>query len=77
MNGEVCCILGVCCPQGSTEQRDALATELVKDAVCSEHDEAKNVAAWVLKHFDLAPPGSLSVFKGEIARLVRHQTGHA
>jgi hypothetical protein len=23
-NGEVCCILGVCCPPGSAEQREAL-----------------------------------------------------
>lgn len=29
-NGEVCCILGVCCPPGSSEQREALIREVKK-----------------------------------------------
>ena len=29
-NGEVCCILGVCCPPGSVEQREALVHMIQK-----------------------------------------------
>lgn len=74
MNGEVCCILQVCCPPGSQASVDALAREMLKDGVC-DAEYAPTVAAWVMKHFDLAPAGSLSAFKGEIARLARHAKG--
>lgn len=63
MNGEVCCILGVCCPPGSQEQLDALAAEMSKAGV-NDHRAA---AKWVLEHFDLLPSGSLAEFK-RIAR---------
>ena len=42
-NGEVCCILGVCCPPGSTEQKDALVAMIRKSY--SEMTEAKAQAA--------------------------------
>lgn len=71
MNGEVCCILGVCCPPGSEAQANALASELVKDGICSENPEANKVARWVLKHFDLAPAGTLTDLKKQIARLAK------
>jgi len=72
MNGEVCCILGVCCPPGSEAQAASLAKEMVKDGVCSENPEAQRVAAWVLKHFDLAPAGTLTQFKHAIVQVVKH-----
>ncbi len=71
MNGEVCCILGVCCPPASAEQRDALATSLktshphLADAHCAD------VAGWVLEHFDLAPAGSLTHLKSAIATMAK------
>ena len=71
MNGEVCCILGVCCPPGSEAQTTALASELVKDGVCSENPEAHKVAQWVLRHFDLAPAGTLTEFKKSIAKMAK------
>jgi len=51
-NGEVCCILGVCCPAGSQAQRAALVTMIKKahpkmateqvdtaaDRILDEHD---------------------------------------
>lgn len=74
MNGEVCCVLGVCCPAGSEAQAQALATELAKDGVCEER-EALKIAKWTLKHFDLAPAGSLTELKGAIASLVRKKHG--
>jgi len=44
----------------------------VKDGVCSENPEAQKVAAWVLKHFDLAPAGTLTAFKHAIVHVVKH-----
>lgn len=61
MNGEVCCILGVCCPP---EQRaQALANEMEKDGCfdasrLSKKDKAYRVAAYIFKHFDLVPAGT-------------------
>ena len=73
MNGEICCILGVCCPPGSTSQRDALAHELSADlgldrstqrVTATPHD----IAAWMLTHFDLAPAGTLAPFRDAILK---------
>lgn len=72
MNGEICCILGVCCPPGSDAQAAALAKEMVNDGVCSENPEAQRVAAWMLKHFDLAPAGTLMQFKHGIVQALKH-----
>lgn len=73
MNGEVCCILGVCCPQGSQAQAEALAGVFLNEGVCKERDEAVAVAKSVLSHFDLAPHGSLTALKTEIAKMARHR----
>lgn len=70
MNGEVCCILAVCCPPGSQKQNRALVTELVKAGVCDE-EYAPKVATWILKNFDLAPAGTLTDFKAALAKLAR------
>lgn len=71
MNGEACCILGVCCPPRSQEQADALAHEMVVDRVCVDQKDARRVAKWMLKHFDLAPQGTLAPLVREIARMAR------
>jgi hypothetical protein len=67
MNGEACCILGVCCPPGSAAQRKALAKELASGANI-DADAAARVADLILDHFDLAPQDSLRAFKAEIVR---------
>lgn len=72
MNGEVCCILGVCCPPESQERVEALARELVKDAVCSDTLEAYKYATWILKHFALAPK-SLEPFVVDIVKHAKHK----
>lgn len=72
MNGEVCCILGICCPPESVEQQEALAKELLTDHVCENRDEALRYAAWVLAHFDLAPHGALREFTAKITEMARH-----
>ena len=70
MNGHVCCLLGVCCPPGSEAQLDALATEMASD-LGVQPEEVRRHAAWILKHFDLAPAGSLAQFKDAIATHAR------
>lgn len=69
MNGHVCCILGICCPPQSDAQRDALASELEKEGLT--RSDAEKASAAILKHFDLAPAGSLARFKADIARMAR------
>lgn len=74
MNGEVCCILGVCCPPLSARQQSAFVKELIADAVVTDPDAAARVAKWVLTHFDLAPAGSLTALKTTVATLARKTT---
>ena len=68
MNGRLNCILEICCPAPAAEK--ALAAQMVDDLGC-EPDEAAKYAAWIREHFDLAPKGSLGVFKAEVTRLAR------
>lgn len=70
MNGEVCCILGICCPPDSPERIAALAREIGKDFGCSDL-EAKAYAAWMIGHFALAPK-TLEPFITDIVRHARH-----
>lgn len=70
MNGEANCILAVCCPPESERRVDLLAAEMTRYAHLDKAD-AKRCAAWMLKAYDLAPPGSLQVFKDAIATLAR------
>lgn len=69
-NGHANCILGVCCPPRSTKQKQALAEEMAK-ALSGTTESYEDIAAWMVNNFDLAPPGSLTAFKTEIARLAR------
>lgn len=55
-NGEVCCILGVCCPPDA--QQAALSSALVKDQVCTP-EYAEAVSAWLIARFDFAPRGTV------------------
>lgn len=70
MNGHVCCILGVCCPAQSQEQRKALAEEMVNDLGC-DPAEARKIADWVIDNFDLAPVGSLATYRDAIVKLAK------
>lgn len=49
-NGEVCCILGVCCPPGSAAQRVALATSIKKHHKCTLHDAEAAADRILAKH---------------------------
>lgn len=68
MNGEICCILQVCCPPEA--RAEALAKEMKKDLVgirslhvrrmSKEHEQVlEDVSEYIFKHFDLAPAGTL------------------
>ncbi len=70
MNGEVCCILGVCCPAESSERQSALAKTIKKDVGLTDQ-AAGAVADWMIEHFDLAPKGTLHGYANAIAEMVR------
>jgi hypothetical protein len=67
-NGEVCCILGVCCPP--ERRRDVLAASLVRDVGCDQKD-AVEIADWVVERFDLAPRGTLDPLIEAISEMAR------
>lgn len=73
VNGEANCILAVCCPPESPRRTELLAAEMTKYASLDKHD-AQRCAAWLLKAYDLAPPGSLQAFKDTIAMLAREDS---
>jgi hypothetical protein len=75
MNGEVCCILGVCCPPGSEAQANALAKEMASDLGIPV-TTAKVYADWCLKHFDLGPKGKVAPLLRAGAKLVGPASVH-
>lgn len=70
-DGNANCILAVCCPPGSPGQRQTLALEVEQGVYGIGKPQALAVADWILETFDLAPHGSLTAFKSEVARLAR------
>ena len=73
-NGEVCCILGVCCPPAAAQKK--LAEMLAKVGGVDQATATKQ-AAYVFEAFDLAPAGTLGALKAEIARHAKTSNGHA
>jgi hypothetical protein len=63
------CMTGVCCPPDA--QAEALATEMVNKGICADMTDAMKCTKWVLKHFDLAPHGTLRPLTAAIARMAR------
>lgn len=72
-NGAECCVLGVCCPPNSVEQRAAFIKILVREDACDEPTAAK-VADCLLPEFAFAPK-SLEPFVQEIVHLARKHSG--
>lgn len=50
-NGEVCCILGVCCPPGSAAQAHALDEMIQKSRPHFNADQVQAARERVLEHF--------------------------
>jgi hypothetical protein len=71
MNGEVCCILGVCCPPEA--RAAALSTELQHDGICTDKEHADKIADYLMKHFDLVPSGMMHPLIAHIAKLAREK----
>ncbi len=73
------CVLTVCCPPAEAEA--ALAKMIHKGVGPGNPDEdwpitedtAQRVAAWMLKHFDLAEKGTLQPLKDSIVRVYKAQ----
>lgn len=72
MNGEVCCILGVCCPPNSAASVQALAVEMEKARLYPDKKEAHACAKWMLENFDLAPKGTVAPLIAAIAKMAKH-----
>lgn len=70
-NGEYCCAIGVCCPPASAKQRTELAKMIRVDYPQVPMQYAEQAAEWILKNFDLAPPGTLSNYAQAIAKIAR------
>lgn len=49
MDPYICCLLGICCPPFSAEQRASLAKMLMARDVCKEYSEAERVAEFHVK----------------------------
>jgi hypothetical protein len=71
-NGRANCILQVCC-RTEAEATAALSEEMVQ-YLDVEKAVADKCAEHMIKEYDLAPKGSLGLFKSEVARLARE--GH-
>ena len=67
------CLLGVCCPPRSAAAKQALTDEIVAGLNLSSENawSAKEVAEWLLDHYDLMPLESTDKLKDAIATLAR------
>lgn len=72
-NGAECCVLSVCCPPNSVEQRSAFIKILLREDCCDEAAAAR-VADCLLHEFAFAPK-SLEPFVQEIVHLARKHAG--
>jgi hypothetical protein len=66
------CVLEVCCGAAAAEFK--LAEAMIEAEVCDKK-HAHKCAKWLREYFDLAPAGTLTAFKQEIARLARGANG--
>ena len=65
------CILEVCCGGADSKQVDAL-TDVAQHALpFLSPGQAKQVAEWIARNWDLAPKGTLYDFKQAIAKYAR------
>ncbi len=71
MNGEVCCILGVCCPPGSAAQSRALA-KWMESKWQLPSGEATKYAEDLLAVADLGPKGLVAPLLRAAADIAKH-----
>ena len=73
-NGQQCCAAGVCCPPSSPKQREALAAmmEMITTQFYVSPDHTKQIADWLLDHFDIGPKGSMDFTKAATLAVGKH-----
>jgi hypothetical protein len=65
------CILEICCGGADSKQVEAL-TEVAAHALpFLAEGQARQVAEWIARNWDLMPKGTTYAFKQEIARLAK------
>ena len=70
IEGNVCCILEVCCGGNASLAIEALTEKIVKETEFKKKD-AEVIAKWIFTSFDLAPHGTIGDFKELIAKMAR------
>ena len=73
-NGEVCCILGVCCPPSSAVRRASFVSHVVAE-VGMDPAHAEKMVDWLDVRFDFAPKGTMQPLIDAIAGHVRASHG--
>lgn len=69
-NGEVCCILGICCPP---EQRQQKLTSFIVDSLGCDEKVADTLSTLIDVNFDLAPKGTLQPLVDAVSQMaVKH-----
>lgn len=67
-NGEVCCILGVCCPPA--EARAKMVSEFQKVSGY-DADGCEKIAAFLEERFDFAPKGTIAPLIEKVSDMAR------
>lgn len=68
MNGEVCCILGICCPPD--ERRTKVVKALAQDLGWSD-DDAAAAFDWFAERVDFGPKGTVQPGIDAVAEMAR------
>ena len=69
-NGEVCCLLGVCCPPASVKRRSKVSAVLARE-IGLEISTAEQVLDWFDSRVDFAPKGSASLHTDAVVQMAR------
>ena len=76
-NGEVCCILGVCCPAGSEKQRAALMALIAKQRPSFSEAQVAEAASRVLTQYGNFAHVAASIDAGALSVDVAADADHA
>ena len=72
-NGEVCCLLQVCCPP---DLREDIAVKHIKQDMGVPEEHARAAFCWIAERFDLAPKGTVQPLIDAIATMARAHKAH-